>query len=341
MTVFNFDFYIIEKCGFYKTGENQPEFVDLKDTFNYLMDFIDGKKISSTKTYEAGAFQNLLPTYCYEILKYEDDFFITTWNEIHNDNGQISSLNGDATAGSEAEIDETRVPEGYIPGYPTYFWINISKNYIISVRPEGMSFNGNPGFVNYIRSFLRYYTPHSVVKGIGTEDEKIIGYSKNKNEVISDRLTAKFETKLKTRPTNIDYLVKNFTQITKILKKEKLNFNQEKDEDFFYAVLKKFFVPDYKRRYTSESKFRMELEFTPQSEDELMQIIENYGFILEKEWDLGFSLSGEPSNIWLSSTFEKHKLEFDLNRKNGVFFEGKELIKKILSNKESLLSIVK
>lgn len=336
MTEFHLDIYRVEECGFYLRDTDYPLFGGLDETIFDLQRFLQGKKITNTKTFEKGNFINQLPTYCYQLENKKFDALIITWNEIHSESGQVSSLNGDKKIGEHIEIEQSKITDGYIPGYATYFWIIKNKNLIISVRPKGMAYNGNPGFLAYMKSFLRYYSSHSIVEFPENNKPIVIGYEEKTNDMESKPVIPKFKTRLKTKPTESEFILNNVNDITKIIKKDQLFLNDTPDQNFFSSILTRLFVSNSENRVVNSTNLRIELEYQPSLID-LKEIITNFGSSGDKENDIGFKIKGYDNPIWLSSTYEKHEVNLDILKIPGGVFDGEILLTKLIQYKSNIL----
>ncbi len=332
---FKLDFYEVKKCGFYKRAATNPEFGDLSTLVEDLTNFLDGKPLNLTKTYDYDDDSGQLPTYCYDFVGEGDNFILITWNETPFEEGSVSSANGNDFVG-EVSIELTSVPENHIPGYATYFWIIPSRDLIVSIRPVGMAFNGHQNLKKYFQNFLRYYSRYNILDP--NDPDTIIGYS---NVSDSDgTFYPKFETFLKKRPTDIDYLLNNANEIYKLIKKDKLHLEAEVQLSFLDSILYKLCLSDVDPTILEEKSYKIELEYTPNTDD-IRKIIDDFdNSTYDPSIDFGFQLHGRPSPIWLSKTYEKHEFTFFVEREPGAVINANELFQQIVLNRENLLNIL-
>lgn len=332
---FKLDFYEVKKCGFYKRSATNPEFGDLPTLVEDFTNFLVGKPLNLTLTYDYDDESGQLPTYCYDFVGHGDNFILITWNETPFEEGSVSSANGNDVVG-EVSIELTSVPENHIPGYPTYFWIIPSRNLIVSLRPIGMAFNGHQNLKRYFQNFLRHYSRFNVLDP--TDPETIIGYSEGGDE--NETFYPKFETSLKKRPTDIDFLINNAHEIYKLIKKDKLHLEGQVQLSFLDSLLYKLSLRDVDQNIFEEKTYKIELEYTPNADD-IRRIIADFDqSTYDPSIDFGFQLHGRNSPIWLSKTYEKHEFTFFVEREPGSVINPNNLFQQIILNRDNLLNIL-
>ena len=117
-------FFQIERCGYYKYRSAHPSFGSTADLLEDINNWVSGKTLSETSTYEPSEEQdeNLLRTLCYGIQSHSNgDVLLTTWNETPTTEGAVASVSMTGDVNSAA-IATATIPDGYLPGYPAYFW---------------------------------------------------------------------------------------------------------------------------------------------------------------------------------------------------------------------------
>ena len=124
MTDVRIKFFTTDRCGYYRYRSSHAAFGSLTEMLEDLSNWVDGKSISETTTYEPTEEQdeNLLHTYCYSIRANDDgDILLTTWNETATTDGAVASVNLTGSV-ENADIETSDIPDGYVAGYPAYFW---------------------------------------------------------------------------------------------------------------------------------------------------------------------------------------------------------------------------
>lgn len=332
---FKLDFYDVKKCGFYKRGGENPEFGSLNILVEDFNNFLQGKSLNLTKTYDYNDESGDLPTYCYSFVGSGDNYLLTTWNETPFEDGNIASANGNDTVGS-VTIQQTSVPENHIPGYATYFWLVPSENLIVSLRPSSIAYNGHQNLKKYFTSFLRYYTRYNVLNPL--EPDAVIGYTDGREE--EAKFYPKFETFLRKKPTDIDFLISNANEIYKLIKKDKLTLNGELQLSFLDSILYKLCLDDVDRNILEEKNYKIELEYTPNADD-IQRIINDFDLSNnDPSIDFGFLIHGRQSPIWLSKTYERHEYTLNVEREPGEVINADALYQEILINRDVFLNLL-
>lgn len=147
--------YKITKCGFY--GSRGRSFVD-GALYDWYTDFIEwtktGKNIEDT-AFLAPEESNVVQSYCVAASRLLNGFGIILWNEIPNDKGEVSFIDGRASVGNP-KATSARAGAGQIPGWPAYFWILPDKNLIYCLRTDAQSHTNSIG-LPLLRSYLKSY----------------------------------------------------------------------------------------------------------------------------------------------------------------------------------------
>ncbi|MCA9040987.1 MAG: hypothetical protein KDA65_11615, partial [Planctomycetaceae bacterium] len=144
-------FFTIDRCGYYKYRSSHSAFGEIGGVLSNLSDWVSGKSVSLTATYHPTNEQdeNLLNTYCFSIRSNSSgDFLLTTWNETESDEGTVASL--ELTGRVEnAAIELIDVPDGYVPGYPAYFWFPNGLNGFATIQFRSR-LNGRNNLTHYL-----------------------------------------------------------------------------------------------------------------------------------------------------------------------------------------------
>jgi hypothetical protein len=331
MIEFNLDFYNVVKCGYFERGEAQPDFGNINDLFMDFDNWIDGKSIQLTKTFERGKYLNRLPIYCYDFFRSDQtrDILLVTWNETMNDDGNVYSISGNSQVG-QSEINSTPVPIGNIPGYATYFWFITELNLLCSIRPESQALNGHDNLKVYLKNFLEISPSFTLY-----DDGVISGYTDNFGFGAKPVLP-KFETRMKYRDTQIEAIRNSVHDIRKIIIKNKLTLQDEVKRGFMRSILDNLFLPDRNPTVIENTDYRLEFDFEPTIED-LNQIINGWNQAGD-ESDIGFLFTGgAQSPTWLSHTSEKHQIMLDINRDPGEAIPADTLYTELNRQRANLL----
>ncbi len=99
---------------------------------------------------------NVEETLIYDIVEINSTFLVTTWNLsiLESDNILMAKMD-DAPPGNVHVVPQS-IEEGYIPGYPCYFWVLPEEEIMISILIDGQRKRGIENFTYYMNSFLTY-----------------------------------------------------------------------------------------------------------------------------------------------------------------------------------------
>lgn len=333
------DFYNIENFGYYKKKEKVPEFGYCADILNQLKIWLNGKNISQTNTFTgAGEESAVLQVYCPQLLNNstKSSFFLNLWNETTNDNGSVQSLQGNEPVGS-INVEDTNIPEGGIPGFPTYFWFLPEKNLFACVRINESLQTGRKDMEKYILGFMKKYSNY--VRPIESEDNQEdihILYSESKDSE-PHFLYPRFTSRQSWHKTKIQELQQNYFRIKKIIKKETISLsNTPKRNKFnwFRRSLELSSVTSSNKKV----KYRYEIE-SSLTQQELNNIIASYDYRNYKNEDIAFCFDSN-KKIWLSQTICKveTQLDVDFNRKTPNL---QSLFEAIEQQRDSFLSKIR
>ena len=330
----NFTFYKMDKCGFYKYNSDEASAGAPIELFNDFLNWLDDNKtLQETLTYQPNLNDNLMRTFCYDVIHRNGDYFITTWNEIPNKDGQIWSLEIGKKA-KDAGIDNTKLKEGYVPGYATYFWIIPSQKIYATIKIDN-PLNGNQNFVKYMKSYLTF---HSSFCQKFNEDENfyingfLIDDHKHMHPVYPN-----FSSRLFQKEGEFEKIERNYSNIKKIITKIDIDQNNKQDLDLYQKFLKFFDINKEDDTIQNKLKFRFETNYNPNREELSTIISEWLNRDKRSDEDLGFNIKGYEGTYWLSHSLLKIEKTFDLERINGEIVSLESIANHITINREFLL----
>ncbi|MCI5137182.1 MAG: hypothetical protein D3922_01920 [Candidatus Electrothrix sp. AR1] len=333
-------FYSIEKCGYYKHGEKEPEFGELSDVLSELFMWITERQINfiDSCTYSIGEEDNdLLRTFCFDIKYHEKtkDFFITTWNEVPSHDGKISSVYAFDRVG-EANVFENDIEENTIPGYATYFWFVSDLNMLLSVRVKN-SLYGLDNFKKYIKGFMESYSKHAVILQLDDNNAEKQGYRKEESSEIL-KLYPLFKINLIRKKFELNLLRDKRKNIRKIIRRNRLNLAINMDKNLFDNVLISLGIK--KEVYDNNNiDIKYNLNYTP-SEEELNSIIDQASSEkLSNENDYGFVFSGDDDVHWLGRSIVKDDIDIDIKMNNEVV-DLESLMNCLLEKRDRIVRLI-
>lgn len=331
MIDFKLDFYEITKCGYYLRNANSPQFGSVNRLLEDYEHWIQGKTLAHTKTFESDAYLNLLPVYCFDFLRNNEtnDALLVTWNETYNRDGTVFSVNANSNVG-HANVDTTDVPDGNIPGYATYFWFIPEHNLLCSLRPETAVLNGHTGLKAYFKRFIDI-SPSFIVLD---DRMRIIGHAENPDDELLP-VIGKFDTRVKYRETNLEFLRNSVHDIRKIISVNQLHHRSEVQVSLARAILNSIFLGDREQNIIVDNSYRLEFNYNP-TIDDLDDMIVGWNNVNDDS-DIGFRLEGEQTPVWLSKTYEKHQVSFDIDRGEGEVIGAEELLNLLQLRRNDIL----
>lgn len=319
-------FYRITKFGYYRYGQNEPEFGSASEILDELFSWVrrNDKTLAETCTYEPEDGEDEYKSFCFDLVKNNQtgDFVIVTWNETPTNDGRVVTVDGSQTVGN-VDINFTDLPEGSIPGYATYFWFIPDHNVFASIRFHHSLLIGKKSLDRYLKEFAAKFTSFVVTEETDEEIE-ILGYSDNDDE--THHLTADFKSYLFTKPGQVDYILHNIENIKKIIRKNELNPQVALDRNIWQKFLEKLNVSHQNNILTEEVKIKYEVPFSPNIE-EVNAIIEDWNDHHESKWDdIGFKFESDNQIQWLSHSVAKDEFELDVTRDNEEIVDAQSLL---------------
>lgn len=341
-------FYSIEECGYYSRGKNGKkgnlEFGKVDEVLRDLENWIKGKKLNETSTY-GDERDSMYPTYCYGVQSNDfGDYFITTWNKTAESSKPIASIAGDGLVG-KANVNLTEILNGYIPGFPTYFWIIPSLNKIATIQFSEKK-QGLVELRTYLKRFMESFSSYCV-KGQTEEEEsgevsiEILGYS-NMGSNFPRPLTAQFRTKFyENINRNLDFIREKRIKIKKIFRQTSLSRDTNEQATILGNIFSFTGLIDQKKE-TQKVKFDYAIELPSPSEEELNQIISSWeekaNDLDNSQEKLGFHVAGEEQKvIWVDSSYFSQNFEIRVSQENDKFISLDSLKHSISDIRQSIL----
>jgi len=257
MTDVRIKFFEMDRCGYYRYRSSHPAFGSLEELLEDLADWVEGKAISETTTYEPTDEQdeNLLHTYCYSIRSNDaGDVLLTTWNETATSEGAVASVSLTGSVES-ADIETSDIPEGYVAGYPAYFWFPHDLDGYATIQ-IGNRLNGRNNLHEFVCGFLRNYSQW-VVYDEDNDDpdvEVILGYSATGESDDIDKAKPYFRASQWKKNGNLDFIRSSRSEIHKMVRRDELNFTYEESVSFWQSIWRSFAGEDISPTLRGESQ---------------------------------------------------------------------------------------
>ena len=327
-------FYRITSCGYYPWGKKTAKFGCLNDTLMQLRGWTQGKKLAHTKTYEPKGGGNELSTYLVDVSQLNNAWLLTLWNEAHNTDGTVTSINGNAPVG-KASVSENEVEDGHIPGHATYFWILPADDLVVSLRFQHLT-TGMPTMSKYLQNFLCNFTSHVVLDN--ADQFKVVGYQKDAHST-PENLNALFRTKLCSKPGSLENIRNNAAAIRKIKKKSTLNLKDKASKSLWQKLLVDLHLADH-QTLQHEVDIQYEVDVLSLSKEEVNEIIDQWDSEAAGETDYGFVMRGDPKVHWLGREVPRDTLELEVVRSNIELVGPEELLEGLSHHRERLLNLL-
>lgn len=333
-------FYRISRCGYYRYGEENPEFGNINDILQQLKNWVsvEGKTLSETSTYETQDAEDLYKTYCFDIKKNNQtgDYVLVTWNETPTNEGRVVTVNGEQTVG-DAEVNFTDLPEGSIPGYATYFWFIPERNVFASIRFHHSLLIGKSNLEKYLREYSAKFTSYVITE----ENEggaEISGYAQDDEE--PRHLYPDFKSYLYKKPGQIEALRNATDLISKIIRKNKLSPQTVVHRSLWQKLLEGVGLDNQESDLIEDVKVKYEIPYSPSAE-EFDAMVEEWEAEHETKWDdIGFKLTGDAQIRWLSHSIAKSEYELDVERDNDEIVDSQSLLNALSQMRNVILSLV-
>jgi len=322
-------FYKVTKCGYYAGDRDSDfQFGTLAGLMPQLATWGRPLTLGQRKTFEPTAgVEDQHGTYLLDVVGRNDLWVLCLWNESATTNGNVASVRDDSQFG-HAEVVLTKLAEGTIPGYATYFMVIPSLGYIAGVRFDRMVY-GHQSMRDYLQGFLDSRSPHVVTSSVqhGREIEvEIVGYRNGPADPPA-ALRPKFRTHLHGLPGPRDELLRNVHRIKRIVRKTKLSLRTTDNTTLFQGMLQQLGLRD-RAAPAQPVKIRYHVD-TTLTADELRTIMDTWDTEHARGGydDVGFAYQGDLASFhWLSHSVPRSELELDVTRDNAEVVNASSLL---------------
>ena len=330
--------YKIAACGYYPRGKhNNPQFGGAADIFRDLKQWGVGKRLAHTKTFDPVDGGNHLPVYLVDATRHGAAWLLTLWNESHNTDGTVTSINGQAAVG-DADVSETEVEEGHIPGHATYFWFLPDEGLMASVRFQHPT-SGVSAMNKYMRCFVQRYTTYTVLGEPGEDGQRaIVGYRPDRNSA-PVHFSARFKTEVFVKPGPLERILANAGSIRKLERKAKLDLAIRPQKNLFQKLLEGVHLAEH-RTVQQEARIKYQVEVNGLEKGEVREIISQWRDEDRDDSDYGFVLSGDPNTHWLGKEFVRETLELEVERDNAELVRPQSLLRELARHRAYLLGLM-
>jgi len=326
-------YFDIKRCGYFHRG-NEAALGNISDTLRKLSAWgTDGRAFANTTCYESDPDNDLLNTYfCgWSQNTTTKDSLLILWNQVANDNGVIYGMRPNSQPGETSMLTTDFGNTPVIPGAPSYIWFIPSKNVFATIRFTH-SVQGKGNLDHYLNGFLQNKSPYRVLNG----QNEVIGYSASgKATENSAKYHPRFEAYGRKQEELEAELLTNILKITKIIKRETLQYSSDDDRSTFERVFSKLLAnsPTFNQTRTISH----ELQFSP-TETELKQIIKNFGELGEDTFikNAGFVYK-DGRTVMLTGASVAFTHQFEISREENQLISAERLLAAITTHRADLL----
>lgn len=326
--------YKLEKCGFFKRGENEPVFGTPSEWFHSFTEWVlDRPNVMATATFDYRG-NTTRRVFCTATTSDDNgNFGVALWNEAPAGEEGVDYIPFSSSVGSVRAVTQP-LPNESIPGWPTYLWFIPDQLIIAALVPDnmrGFRSTGVPQARNYFRAYLELYSKFVVkarlVDGLtGTSDE-IVGYRRDDSEEPEPKLTAYFETTPLYLPRRLGEFLDHWSDIRKLVIEAKVSSPLPSQENFLDRLLS-YIGASTKRNMVSEeqAKYRLAMDWQPQSQQELDSMINSWESRGGGDnYSAGVQFKGSSKIHWFGYADGKGTVEISNNLSSQRLWRGEEL----------------
>jgi hypothetical protein len=327
----------VARCGYYKHGEDVPQFGSLADTMAQLQMWSDGlPSLADTKLFEAEG--ERYPVYLFGLLAGNGSWLMSTWNEVPSHEAGVASVPMDSKVG-DPKVHLNSVEKNSIPGYATYFWVIPARGVVASLRFK-RSITGQAGMADYLGRFMSEFTTYAVWNKPGEPDAKILGYT-NLNDGKPQKLRARFRLRSYPKSGNTEYVLEKWADIKKVVRRGRVTAIKPLDLSFMQQALKWLRSNNNDAQALVSQTAYLELEYSPTKAEleAMMEAEQNDPDSLGWD-DMGFQLKGENSPRWISRESAAGWFNLNVNRINEEALDLGSLMDALSGQQAEILKLL-
>ena len=332
-------YFNVNRCGYYQFGDSAPVFGGLLEILRDVKSWIHGKKLRETKVFDP-ADENIFPVYISDLAinVTTGDAVVVTWNETPTTgSGQVAAAAGEDIVGS-VDVSLMDVPEGGIPGFPSFFLFIPERSIVITIRFDGQTHSGKPGLSMYLNEFMTKFSSHVVLSE--TDDgAKIYGYASEPDQE-PQQVRPVYKTVQARVPGEVEWLRDRCTQIRKLVRKDLLTTGAAPNYTQLKTIWSWLDIADPAPPSSGSVRFDFEIDCAL-TDKQFSELVDFDAVEHARGKDIGFRLVGEGGVVhWLSHCLVKQELDINIQRSDAGLVSANELLKKLSTSRGPILSIV-
>ncbi|WP_139044305.1 hypothetical protein [Marinobacterium stanieri] len=328
--------YDVTRCGLYIGRKPEPTHLPIGPLLKEIKQWaIDSEKpIIETSTYTKN--HRTEESYCLDMVSSNGQYLLALWNKVPHSKSGVGMING-SKAASSAKVSHTKIGNGDIPGYPTFFWFLPSSNKMIAIKIESPAL-GISQLREYIKGYLYSFCSYRVINNIdGKITEGFADFPRppsGKDErVVNLKLHPSISIVAKSVPGKQDEFLARYDQVTKLVK-DIYVYNSLSDNNATMLERVRSFFNDLPASRKKKARVQMPVSL---SKTDMQGFIDEYNNNdHSQEHDVGFIFSGSQHIDWLSGSQQKIKELLDIH----WIAEGQPDLKKLLESLRKIENLI-
>lgn len=333
--------YRVRSCGLFKYPQSRKaEFGDMAAILSDLAEWADGQYLEDTKVFDPDENSDMFPVYLADIAQMDGDWLIALWNQMPESEGGVAAISARSPVG-QPSVKVAPSVKGTLPGIATYFWFLPDAGLLATVKIQ-RPFTGQSALQAYIENYIRYFSSYVVhdVSTENTDDVSPLGYRQRPQDEPME-LHAKFRTRLCRLPSEVDELVANAANITKICRRDYIDLSTSVEKKRWESVAEFIGIasPSVPTRKRARLEYVADISMDAQQVKEIVEDWNKSGGP-EGATDIGFHRVGQSGFTWLSGSVARDEIDVDLQNKVPEFFDAAVLLRSLRKHRTRLVTMV-
>jgi|GEM_PF-2467382 len=305
MTYFN-----VEHCGLYKIKGDKCLGLDLSETFDKIMDWVQDRPLSTTIPWDPNTTRDNKPkVYCKHVYKdpKTGHFLIVLWKSDHHSSGTMWGVDENEASGSDKIVKTSTKHRGknVIWGRPCYYWIIPEYKAVVSIKFDHSLCDAEL-FKDFVKHAITNRVKHDGKYKLSENGYARIAHNSTKyNEV---KCLYRFSMVTKSLATDNVSLQKLVNSITHVITRDTIVVNGKNDRADFVNKFNSLFPATTLGKKIKEKRIEVIAESRP-SMKEVKELIEKHAKDNRKpcEWNnIGFST--DKGTVWI----DKYRLRDEI-----------------------------
>lgn len=344
-----FKYSKLNKLGYYSTRKSVQD-IDNK------IDILDGMKKwgeSHSQIQNACPFEvdpangNYGVYFCGMAKGASNDYVLALWNEAPNLKGNVVGLRGSDAPG-KAQINKKLGRKGYIPGYPSYYWIVPNENILVHLYVDDM-----PAGASHLKTFVKAYlankSENCVFQKQSSGSIEIEGFSIDGGPMPDEEhtfLRPEFTSSRIYKDEILADIIRRQPDISSVIKKETLHYSKLHQRSSIESFFRNMIPGTNIRGGQLEGRaITHSLKYKP-SKGEIKMMYSRFKEELNKlpeqrEVDnVGFRFS-DRSSLFFKDSLAKIETDLKVNHGSNSLIEPIDFLNKLTSKKNDFLRPVR